>query len=288
VVDNGHIRSKINHLANRQHGYVTRAQLLALGMTDRMITRLLAKGDLNAIHAGVYAVGHVDRTPVALAHAAVLACGPAAVLSHDSAAALWGLRRWPSRPEVTTLAKRTRPGLVAHRSTTLSRRDTTVHFGIRVTTVIRTIIDIEPRMNDSQLIRAIQDARHAHHLQPSKLDELLQRSPRARDLIDPTQNPTRSKHEDDFVAWAKRHGLPTPRINVKVNGKEVDALFPQERVIVELDSVEFHDDPISFRSDRRRDRGSAAHGFLTVRLLKEDLTDEDAEELHQTLAQRRP
>jgi very-short-patch-repair endonuclease len=95
------------------------------------------------------------------------------------------------------------------------------------------------------------------------------------------------KHDDDFVVWAKRHGLPTPRINVKVNGKEVDALFPEERVIVELDSVEFHDDPISFRKDRRRDRGSAAHGFVTVRLLKEDLTDEDAEELHQTLAQRR-
>lgn len=77
-------------------------------------------------------------------------------------------------------------------------------------------------------------------------------------------------------------------INVQVDGKEVDALFPAERVIVELDSVEFHDDPISFRIDRRRDRGSAAHGYVTVRLLKEDLTDEDAELLCQTLAQRRP
>jgi very-short-patch-repair endonuclease len=108
------------------------------------------------------------------------------------------------------------------------------------------------------------------------------------ELIDPSQNPTRSKHEDDFVAWAKRHGFPTPKINVKVNGKEVDALFPQERVIVELDSAEFHDDPISFRANRRRDRGGAAHGYVTVRLLKEDLTDEDAELLHQTLRQRRP
>jgi very-short-patch-repair endonuclease len=98
----------------------------------------------------------------------------------------------------------------------------------------------------------------------------------------------RSPLEDDFAAFAKRHGLPAPRINVRVNGKEVDALFPEERVIVELDSVEFHDDPISWRNDRRRDRNSAAHGYLTVRLIKEDLTDEDARELHQTLAQRRP
>jgi very-short-patch-repair endonuclease len=231
--------------------------------------------------------GHVDRTPIALAHAAVLACGPDAVLSHDSAAALWGLRRWPPMPEVTSSKKRVRPGIITRRTTTL-RRDVTTNFGIRVTTVIRTIIDIEPRLKDPQLIRAIQDARVAHHLKASTLGELLRRCRRARELIDPSQNPTRSKHEDDFVAWAKRHGFPTPRVNVKVNGKLVDALFPEERVIVELDSVEFHDNPISFRTDRRRDRGSAAHGFVTVRLLKEDLSDEDAELLRQTLAQRRP
>jgi hypothetical protein len=200
--------------------------------------------------------GHVDRTPIALAHAAVLACGPDAVLSHDSAAALWGLRRWPPIPEVTSSKKRVRPGIITRRTTTL-RRDVTTNFGIRVTTVIRTIIDIEPRLTDAQLIRAIQDARHARHLRPGTLAELLRRCRRGLELIDPTQNPTRSKHEDDFVAWAKRHGLPTPRINVKVNGQEVDALFPQERVIVELDSEEFHDDPISFRTDRQRDRRSA-------------------------------
>jgi hypothetical protein len=257
-------------------------------MTGRMTTRMLDKGDLIAVHAGVYAVGHVDRTPTALAHAAVLACGPEAVLSHNSAAALWGLRRWPSQPEVMAPARRTRPGLRTHRTSTLSRRDVTTNFGIPVTTVIRTIIDTEPRLTDAQLIRAVQDARHAHQLQPSKLNELLGRCRRARELIDPAQNPTRSPHEDNFVAWAKRQGLPTPMINVKVHGKEVDALFPQERVIVELDSVEFHHDPISFRNDRRRDRGSAAHGFLTVRLLKEDLTDEDGGQLRQTLAQRRP
>jgi hypothetical protein len=275
---------KISELSGRQHGYVARRQLLALGVSSSAIAR---RTDLiPSDHKGVYAVGHVERTPIALAHAAVLACGPEAVLSHDSAAALWGLRRWPPPPEVISPHKRVRPGIDSHRSA-LRSRDITVNFGMRVTTVIRTIIDIEPRLTDPQLIRAIQDARVAHHLKASKLDGLLLRCRRARELIDPSQNPTRSKHEDDFVAWAERHGLPTPRINIKVNGKVLDALFPEERVIVELDSVEFHDNPISFRTDRRRDRGSAAHGFVTVRLLKEDLTDEDAELLHQTLAQRR-
>jgi hypothetical protein len=281
-----HKAGRISELSGRQHGYVARRQLLALGVSRSAIAR---RTDLIATcHKGVYAVGHAETTPVALAHAAVLACGSGAVVSHDSAAALWGLRRWPATPEVTASERRSRPGVDAHRTATLSDRDVTTHFGMRVTTVIRTIIDIEPRLNDSQLIRVIQDARVAHHLKTSTLDELLLRCRRARELIDPSQNPTRSKNEDDFVAWAKRQGLPTPLINVKVSGKEVDALFPAERVIVELDSVECHDDPISFRTDRRRDRGSAAHGFVTVRLLKEDLTDEDADLLHQTLAQRRP
>lgn len=286
--ENRHTAAEISRLAVRQHGYVTRAQLLALGLREGAIRNRTRTGELIAVHAGVYAVGHLDRTPVALAHAAVLACGPEAVLSHDSAAALWGLRRWPRQPEVSAQETRRRPGIDSHRSTTLARQDVTVNYGIRVTTVIRTIIDIEPRLTDRQLTRAIQDTRHGHHLQPSKLDELLRRCPRARKLIDPTQNPTRSPLEDDFQAFAKRHGLPTPLINVKVNGKEVDALFPDERVIVELDSLQFHNDPISFRNDRRRDRDSAANGFLTVRLIKEDLTDEDAEELRQTLRQRRP
>lgn len=188
---------------------------------------------------------------------------------------------------MTSVKKRVRPGIDSYRSA-LRTRDVTSNFGIRVTTVIRTILDVEPRLTDPQLVRAIQDARHARHLRPSTVDELLRRCRRARKLIDPTQNPTRSPHEDNFLAWAKRHGLPRPMINVQVDGKEVDALFPEERVIVELDSVEFHDDPISFRVDRRRDRGSAAHGYVTVRLLKEDLTDEDAELLCRTLAQRRP
>ena len=276
---------KIYTLGGQQQGYVARWQLLALGLSSSAIAR--RRELLPSPHKGVYAVGHAETTPIALARAAVLACGSDAVLSHDSAAALWGLRRWPATPEVTAPKRRRRPK-IATCLRALPEHDVTTNFGIHVTTVIRTIIDIEPRLTDPQLTRAIQDARVAHHLKPAKLAELLSRCPRARNLIDPGQNPTRSPLEDDFLAFLKRHNLPTPIINATVNGKEVDALFPEERVIVELDSVEFHHDPISFRNDRRRDRGSSAHGFVTVRLLKEDLTGEDADLLHQTLVQRRP
>ena len=87
--------------------------------------------------------------------------------------------------------------------------------------------------------------------------------------------------------WAKRHGLPTPQINATVNGKEVDALFPAERVIVELDSWTFHGDPISFRNDKARDTARAADGLLPLRLTSDRFTAEGADELHRILSRRR-
>jgi hypothetical protein len=228
----------------------------------------------------------MERTPIALAHAAVLACGREAVLSHDSAAALWGLRRWPATPEVTSAHKRVRPGIDSHRSA-LRTADVTTNFGIRVTTVIRTIIDIEPRLTDPQLIRVIQDARHARHLRPTKLASSSVAARRARELIDPTHNPTRSSLEDDFLAFVKRYDLPTPQINVIVDGREVDALFEAERVIVELDSWTFHGDPVSFRHDKARDTARAADGLLPLRLTSDRFTAQGADELHRILSRRR-
>ena len=221
-----HKAGRISELSGRQHGYVARRQLLALGVSRSAIAR---RTDLiPSPHKGVYGVGHLERTPIALVHAAVLACGPEAVLSHDSAAALWGLRRWPAAPEVTVSRDAARPG-IAHRTTTLARRDVTTDYGIPVTTVVRTIIDIEPRLSDAQLIRAIQDARPRSPAPAHQARRAPPSLPARRGADRPSQNPTRSRHEDDFVAWAKRHGLPTPLINVTVNGKEVDALFPHER-----------------------------------------------------------
>lgn len=229
------IGALISTVAGRQHNFVTRAQLLGLGLSKQAITARLHAVELTAVHAGVYAVGAVPTDPVSRAHAAVLACGPRAALSHDSAAALWGLRRWPSTPEVTARSEKRRPRIHTHRSTTLNAVDITTNYGIPVTTVVRTIVDINRRLTDRQLPRVVNDARLAHHLKPSRLDELLRRCPRAGRLIDPTQAPTRSTLEDEFVAFVRRYGLPMPRLNVKVGGREVDAIFEAEKVIVELD-----------------------------------------------------
>lgn len=279
--------AKIAEIAARQHGHITRAQLLAIGLSERTIDRRIQSGALIRAHAGVYAVGYRRVEPVARAAAAVLACGDGAVVSHESAAALWGFRRWPRTPEVTVLTDRRPPGVRTHRSTTLTRADVRIELDIRTTSASRTIADIARRLTDRELTRAIQDSRHARHVRPAELEKLLQMCPRARALVDPSQNPTRSGLEDDFLRWIRRYKLPVPTINVKADGTEVDAMFHAERVILEVDSWEYHGDPITFRSDAERGTAHAANGFLPLRLTSDRLTAAEAERLNGILARRR-
>lgn len=244
---------------------------------------MIARGELIRVHAGVYAVGYVRVEPVARAMAAVLACGEGAVLSHDSAAALWGLRRWPDTPEVTTPNHVRRPHVTTHRSRTLQRTDRRVQLQIPTVSAGRAIFDIASRLSDKQLTRATQDARHEGRLKPTDLHRLLRRCPRLQQLVDPTQNPTKSDFEDDLKRWLTRHGLPIPIINTKVNGHEVDALYPEQKVILELDSWPYHKDYPQWRSDRDRDGENLAFGGFRTLRIPEQLTDTKATQLRAIL-----
>ncbi len=84
-------------------------------------------------------------------------------------------------------------------------------------------------------------------------------------------NPTRSPFEDDFLAFIAKHGLPTPQINVRLNGREVDAFFPEANLIVECDGWEFHNDRQAFEDDRERDAENLRHGLRTMRITKDRL-----------------
>jgi hypothetical protein len=247
----------------------------------------------------VYAVGHEQTAAVARAAAAVLAYGDGAILSHSSAASLWGItKRWDFPLEVTVTADRRRPGIRTHRSTTLTRKDIRRHLGIRVTSPARTVLEIAPRLSDRALARAVNDARLSRHLRLTDLDELLARLPRhagARRLrpfaeAGQGQGPTRSGWEDELDAFVTRFGLPVPEINTHVAGWEVDAVFPRERMIVELDGWETHRDRRSFENDRERDAATLAAGYVTVRVTWDRFHDaavREAERLHEILRTRR-
>ena len=282
---------RIAALAARQRGFVTRQQLLSLGRSRHQVAHAVKTRRLIRVYAGVYAVGHVPARLQDQAFGAMLACGPGAVLSHASAAALWGIvERWEAPFEVIVPTIRRREGIRAHR-TAIERKDVRRHHGLRVTSLARTFVDVAPRLTDRALRRAVNDQLRRARLRLSHLADVLGRCPRhpavprLRPFLTPADgNPTRSHIEDDFQVFANHHGLPEPQVNVWVAGREADAWYPVERVIVELDSWDYHSDRETFERDREKDAAALALGIETIRLTKRRMRDAPEREAERVLA----
>ena len=263
-------------LAARQHGVVTLAQLLALGFGAGAIKYRLKVGRLHLLHRGVYAVGHRPPSPLATAMAAVLACGPDAALSHRSAAALWKIvPRWHEPTEVTTTTDR-------------RHADTTTHYGIPVTTPARTLVDLADVLHHNQLTRALNEAQVQRLVTPAELTTLLTRYPgRRTSPLTPERGPTRSHLDDRFIRFLKRHRLPLPELNQQIAGHEVDAVYRAQRLVIELDSRQFHTTPRAFEHDRDRDADLLNAGFSTLRITDQRLkhhATKEAQRLRQILS----
>jgi very-short-patch-repair endonuclease len=281
-------------VAAKQFGYITREQLYALGLSRRAIEYRIEVARLIPVYRGVYAVGYVQRTPVARACAAVLACGEHAALSHGSAASLWGFsKHWDAPFEVTAPTIRIRNAIKVHRSRTLARRDITRQLGIRVTTPARTVLDTAPRLSGKRLSRFVNDALRTPYLHVADLADVLNRNPShpgTNRILPYVRTPTNSPLEDDFLEFAQRYGLPKPTTNTYLLGYEIDVLYPRERVIVEVDGYEFHSDRDSFERDRKRDVVMLAADVVTVRITKDRMQEEPVQEagrLRSILAARR-
>ena len=204
-------------------------------------------GLLFRVFRGVYAVGRPPTTGPEKAMAAVLACGLRAALSHGSAMTLWGFwKRWDEPFEVTVAGDRRAKGIRIHRSSTLLRRDVVLRDGILVTSAARTLLDKAPKLPRKSLARFINDGRRSKVLTLEALADVVDRNPThpGASLLKwhaaTKHNPTRSDGEDDFLVFCERYGLPTPLINEPLYGFEVDAYFPEEKLIVELDGWPFH------------------------------------------------
>jgi very-short-patch-repair endonuclease len=255
------INDAIRRLAAEQHGMLSRPQLLNAGVGPDTVAHWIKTGRLIGLHRGVYALGHVPPSPHARTMAAVLACGPRAVLSHHSAAQLYGLIRYSGPIEITAPTKHTRTGITVHRAE-LSDDEITQHWGIPTTTPARTLTDLARTLSPASLTRAVNDARLAHLL---SLDDL---PPRLR--TGQTQRPTRSAFEDAFVKFCARHHLPRPDVNAIVAGYEVDALWRPQRLIAELDGRDYHEQ--QFETDRAKDADLLEAGYRVIRLTWERLT----------------
>jgi Transcriptional regulator, AbiEi antitoxin len=244
----------IASLAARQHGVVGRSQLAQLGFGSGAIHHRVAVGRLHRLHSAVYAVGHTRLTDRGRWMAAVLACGSGALLSHQSAGALWGLRPTSRTSIDVTAPGRTRAlssGISVHRVRHRHPDDWCVRDRIPVTSVARTLLDLAESVSPTQLRRAFEDADRLELIDMRAIEQLLDRS-RGRRGLKPLAAllathrgpapPIRSELERLFLDLCHRADLPPPTVNAHVEGLEVDALWPEQRLIVELDGYAFHHD----------------------------------------------
>jgi very-short-patch-repair endonuclease len=168
-----------------------------------------------------------------------------------------------------------------HRVDTLDRRDVRKLGGIPVTAPARTILDLAGVVGARELEQAMAEAQARRLVRRSDLLALLARNPRRpgiaalRTLLDPDHSPslTRSEAEERFLALVKAAELPMPEVNVRIGRHEVDFLWRDRALIVEVDGFRFHSSRAAFERDRRRDAELAGHGFRVLRVTRRQIVD---------------
>ena len=273
---------KIGGLAQRQYGVVARVQLVELGLSEGAIDDRLKLGRLHRIHRGVYSVGHRVIPQEGMWLAAVLASGPGAVLSHNSAAGLWGIQRCDARKRIDVAissSSRSTPR-VRRRQVELRTDEVTARRRIPVTTLTRTIFDISAETSVEGLEATIRQAEYLHRFRLDHLRRMLQRHSGRRGattvkaclarLASGPHGRRRSTLEDRFASLLADTNLPKPVLNaiLDLDGEkiEVDCLWREQRLIVELDGGDAHGTRVAFESDRERDRRLQTAGWRVIRV----------------------
>jgi very-short-patch-repair endonuclease len=271
-------------LAARQCGVVSTAQLAEAGFDHPAIKRWLRAGRLQRMHRGVFRVTAVANAPRAAEMAALLACGvERSVVSHRSAAKLWRLPVEWSAPvvEVTVTGRNParRPGIAVYHVPALHRRDVRRIEGIPASAPARTLMDLAVVLPFGELEIVYAEARGRGLVHARGLTALLA-SHRGRHgvgavrrllEVERDRGVCRSKAEHRLQAMVQASTLPMPRANTRVEGFEVDFLWPDQKLIVEVDGYAFHAGKQSFERDRDRDAALAARGYVVMRVTWEQL-----------------
>lgn len=260
-------------------GVLTLEELRACGLSRNAVAVRVGNGRLHPIHTGVYAVGHANLTLEGRLLAAVRACGRRAVLSHFSAAALWGIVPWEERhPEVTVPADATRrhPGVRVHRSSMLAAPDITRHNGIPVTSPARTVLDLAGALEAGPLRRAVRQAEALQRLNARQLADAVRRAGRRHGsrtlagIITTGPAPTRSELENVVLDLILTGGVERPDVNVPLvlGGRRLipDFRWPEQRLIVEADGAAWHGTRLAREDDADRQAHLERHGERVIRV----------------------
>jgi len=224
--------------------------------------------------------------PLAIELAAVLACGQSGLLSHQSAAAIWGLRpSFNGDVHVTVIGKETgrrRPGIKVHRVSDLDPRDIRRYQGIPIASPARAILEIAPDLTDRQLERALDEALIKRLITHAAINAVLAAYPRyrgvarLRGLADPGRptTETRSDGEEALLAALRRANIRAPEVNGRVGKYIADFVWRKEMVIVELDGYHYHRGRAAFERDHERDAEHLRLGYLVIRVTGRQLARE--------------
>jgi very-short-patch-repair endonuclease len=282
-------------LARRQHGVVARRQLLGLEMSSKAIEHRVAIGRLHPLMRGVYALGRPTVDERGRWMAAILACGPDALLSHCSAANLWDIHSpRPAVIEVTVPSTRRghRPGIRVNRRALppapadappcWSRIRRSV-AGIPLTDPVTTLIDLAASLPIDEVEDAVNAADRIGLVRIDRLRAALASRPprpgtgRLKKLLDPrTFRRTDTRLERRFLPIAAAAGLPLPQTQVHLNGYRVDFYWPELRLVVETDGLTYHRTPSQQAEDIRRDQAHMAAGLAPLRFTRDQVYFEPA------------
>lgn len=262
-------------LAQRQYGVVSREQLRGLGLSNEQVSRAISTARLVPVHRAIFALGHDRLRAEGRWVAAVLAGGHGAVLGYRSAAAHWDLRSMSSPTVEVVIPRSSRPAhrdVLVHRHPQLHADETTVHRDIPVTTPARTLVDLAAVLTPTGLRRAVGQADILHRFDLHEVRAVLERHPRHRGRTAlervlgawTTPATVRSPQEAAFPDLCARFGFPRPAINAEVLGMEIDAVFFDERVAVELQSYAFHSGAIQWENDHEKRARLVAAGWTVL------------------------
>jgi hypothetical protein len=277
---------RVAEVAASQYGVVSRSQLEALGAGSSTVGGWLRARRLIRMHSGVFAVGHASLTREGHFLAAVLACGPGAVLSYASAGALWEIRTSAAAMiDVTTPLRtgRGKAGLRVHRGDRVRPDEVTDVNSVPCTTVARTLLDLAVVLSPRGVEATVEASERLGRFDLRSLTLLLARHRgrrgtaklrRALGAFDEEVLRARSETEARFFHLCLDHGLPRPLVNRTVEAApaslEVDFHWPDSRLIVETDSP-FHDTTAAVGRDLKRDAALHREGWTVIRCRWDDI-----------------
>jgi very-short-patch-repair endonuclease len=272
----------IDRLASANNRVVTRSVLEAAGVGTNAITNRVASGHLFRRHQGVYLLDPPQiASRITLITAAVEACGPTAVVSHCSAAEVWELLpAHLGHIEVTVVTRCAgdRPDIRRHRVPELDEADVGTRKGVRVTSPARTVLDNARHPDLEEIIGTALAKGLATQRQ---IEQAIARCPTRRGVRrlraflnqDGGARRTRSWCERRLLSLIREAGLPVPLTNRQLLGFQVDALWPDHRLVVAVDGYEFHGNRRSFGNDRARDAALVAAGYRVIRFTASQLDE---------------